>query len=102
MDEEDYLVRSFRISDQQYRTLTLMGMTRMDENSLNVNSVSGFPHQKLTMNINTLPMQLESQKRKPVQPHSNIFQNHCFYFPPEILSDPAYSDLISSIKKAGG
>ncbi len=95
-------MRSFRISDQQYRTLTLMGMARMDENSLNVNSVSGFPNQRLTTSSNTFPMQLEPQKRKPVQLQSNIFQNHCFYFPPEILSDPAYSDLISSIKKAGG
>ncbi len=58
MDEEDYLVRSFKISDQQYRTLTLMAMPRMEENSQNINSVTGFMNQKLTMNSNTYPMQL--------------------------------------------
>lgn len=100
MDEEDYLVRSFRISDQQFRTLTLMGMARMDENSQNINSVSGFPDRRMTMNSNTFPILVEPQKRKSTQIQSNIFQNHSFYFPPDL--DSSYNEIISSIKKAGG
>jgi hypothetical protein len=57
MDEEDYFLRSFKISDQQFRTLTLLDMARMDENSLNLNSISAFPDKRMLMNSNTVPVQ---------------------------------------------
>lgn len=60
MDEQDYLVRCFKINDQTIKVLLMEEHNRNNQNSQNFNSLPGFGDRRLTLSSNTLPLLLEN------------------------------------------